>query len=40
VRKLATLKQFALLIAINPFVNGCGNRGGKSNAEKQALIEK
>jgi len=27
VRKLATLKQFALLIAVNPFVTGCGIRG-------------
>jgi hypothetical protein len=30
VRKLGLrLKQFALLIAVNPFVLGCGNRGGK-----------
>jgi hypothetical protein len=29
VRKLGwRLKQFALLIAVNPFVIGCGNRGG------------
>jgi len=27
VRKLATLKQFALLIDVNPFVTGYGNRG-------------
>jgi len=30
VRKLATLKQFALLIAVNPFVTGCGKRGRDS----------
>jgi len=33
VQKLATLKQFALLIAVNPFVIGCGNRGEKTNSE-------
>jgi hypothetical protein len=33
VRKLGwRLKQFALLIDVNPFVTGCGNRGGKSKA--------
>jgi hypothetical protein len=32
VRKLATLKQFALLIAVNPFVIGCGKRGGKTKS--------
>jgi hypothetical protein len=24
--------QFALLIAVNPFVIGCGNRGGKTKS--------
>jgi hypothetical protein len=24
------LKQFALLIDVNPFVTGCGNRGDKT----------
>jgi len=28
VRKLAALKQFALLIAVNPFDSGGGTRGG------------
>jgi len=34
VRKLGwRLKQFALLIDVNPFVPGGGNRGEKSKAE-------
>jgi len=33
VRKLGwRLKQFALLIDVNPFGTGGGNKGGKSNA--------
>jgi hypothetical protein len=32
-RKLGLrLRQFALLINVNPFVTGSGNRGGKSKA--------
>jgi len=31
VRKLASLKQFALLIDVNPFVTGYGKRGEGQN---------
>jgi len=37
VRKLATLKQFALLIAVNPFGTGCGKKGRKSKTNSEQI---
>jgi hypothetical protein len=33
------LKQFALLTAVNPFVIGCGNRGGKPKFKQRQKLK-